>query len=140
MIFWDSSALVSLFIDEPSSAARLQQFQEDPVTAVWWGTTIECESGMQRRLREGSLSPAGAGQARRVMAKLSSDWLEVPPSPELRQLALRLLRTHTLRAADALQLAAALTIVTGGLAELRFASADQRLNAAAEIENLTVLA
>lgn len=140
MIFWDSSALVSLFIDEPSSAARLHQFQEDPVAVVWWGTTVECESGLQRRIREGSLSKADASQARRVLGKLAADWLEVPPSPELRQLALRLLRTHNLRGADALQLAAALTIVTGGLGELRFASADVRLNAAAEIENLAVLA
>lgn len=140
MIFWDSSALVSLIVDEPFSTTRIAQFQEDPVAVVWWATLVECQSGLQRRVREGSLTTAGASQARHALKVLSTDWFEVPPSSEIRQLALRLLRTHTLRAADSLQLAAALTVLGGGLEELRFASADQRLNEAAEIENLTVLA
>ena len=66
-------------------------------------------------------------------------WDEVPPSVEVRQLALRLLRTHPLRAADALQLAAALTLSAAGLRGLHFACADERLKTAAEIEGLEVI-
>lgn len=51
---------------------------------------------------------------------------------------MRLLRTHPLRAADAMQLAAALVLaeeIRGGLA---FVTADVRLGDAAEIEGLRV--
>lgn len=139
MIFWESSALVALLVEEPASKARLQQLQEDTDAAVWWAAPVECESALQRRLREKHITPAGADIARNLLLKLSGNWLEVPPSPELRRLALRLLRTHSLRAADALQLAGALTLAAGGLEYLRFACADARLNQAATTENLIVL-
>jgi len=63
----------------------------------------------------------------------------VAPVAGVRTLALRLLRTHPLGAADALQLAAALTLAGTGLSGLGFLSADTRLNQAAEIENLAVI-
>ena len=45
---------------------------------------------------------------------MASRWVEVPPSGHLRDRARRLLRTHGLRAADGLQLAAALTVAIRG--------------------------
>jgi len=139
MIFWDSSALVALIMEEPASKRRLRQLQEDPVILVWWGTPVECESAIQRRLREGLVTAGEAAQARQNLAELARGWLEVQPTAELRQLALRLLRTYALRAADALQLAAAVVVASRGVSVLKFASADLRLNEAAEIENLAVL-
>jgi predicted nucleic acid-binding protein len=139
MIFWDSSALVALIMEEPASKSRLRQLQEDPVILVWWGTPVECESAIQRRLREGVVTAGEAAQARQNLAELARGWLEVQPTAELRQLALRLLRTYALRAADALQLAAAVVVASRGVSDLKFASADLRLNEAAEIENLAVL-
>jgi predicted nucleic acid-binding protein len=47
-----------------------------------------------------------------------------------------LLRTHPLRAADALQLAAALRLAQAGASDLMFLTADARLADAAEIEGL----
>ena len=139
MIFWDSSALVALIMEEPASKSRLRQLQEDPVILVWWGTPVECESAIQRRLREGVVTAGEAAQARQNLAELARGWLEVQPTAELRQLALRLLRTYALRAADALQLAAAVVVASRCVSDLKFASADLRLNEAAEIENLAVL-
>jgi len=139
MIFWDSSALVRLLVTEPGSAECGRLLREDPVVVVWWGTPVECESALQRRLREGSLTASGVSQARRALDQLATAWLEVPPGEELRRLARRLLRTHPLRAADALQLAAALSLAGRGIEKLRFASADQRLAQAAEIEGLEVV-
>ena len=139
MIFWDSSALVPLLVDEPDSKLRLKQFGQDPAVAVWWGTPVECESALQRRLREKSILPGQVEEAHELLDRVAGDWLEIPPSPALRQLARRLVRTHPLRAAAALQLAAALTLVEGGLPRLRFATADARLKTAAPIEGLTVL-
>jgi predicted nucleic acid-binding protein len=70
--------------------------------------------------------------------RLAAAWREVPASAVVRTLAVRLLRTHPLRAADALQLAAALSLVQGGVAGLVFLTADLRLAEAAEIEGLGV--
>jgi predicted nucleic acid-binding protein len=139
MIFWDSSALVALIIEESATMTRLRQLQEDPVMLVWWVTPVECESAIQRRSREEVITTGEATQARQALAELAKSWLEVQPTAELRLLAVRLLRTHALRSADALQLAAAVVVASRGVSDLTFASSDLRLNEAAEIENLTVL-
>lgn len=136
MIFWDSSALVALLVSEPESAGRLVQFQADPELAVWWATPVEVESALQRRVREGSIDAAAARLARERLGDLASAWHEVNPTPLVRKLALRLLRTHPLRAADSLQLAAAISLEAAGVQKLSFACADQRLNNAAETEGL----
>ncbi|MBM3874367.1 MAG: type II toxin-antitoxin system VapC family toxin [Verrucomicrobia bacterium] len=138
MRFWDSSALVPLLVEEPGSAGRLQELKADPAVLVWWGTPVECESALQRRLREGALNAEGARLARENLMRLAAAWREVPASAFVRTLAVRLLRTHPLRAADALQLAAALSLVQGGVADLVFLTADLRLADAAEIEGLEV--
>lgn len=139
MRFWDSSALVALLVDEADSHRRAEQLRKDPVIAVWWATPVECESAIQRRQRDGTLFAAGARQARERLAELASAWHEAPPQPGLRTLAVRLLRTHPLRAADALQLAAALTLCTALGRQIEFVCADDRLASVAEIENLPVV-
>ena len=136
MIFWDSSALVALLVDEADSEPRRQQLQTDSELAVWWGTPVECESAIQRRLREGVLSAPDARLARERLADLAASWHEVSPVVAVRTLSRRLLRTHPLRAADALQLAAALTLAEAGLNQLSFACSDVRLAAACEAEGL----
>lgn len=139
MIFWDSSALVALLVDEAGSEPRRQQLVADPELAVWWGTPVECESAIQRRLREGAISEAEARLAKERLADLSPAWHEVSPVVAVRTLSRRLLRTHPLRAAEALQLAAALTLTEAGLSTLSFACADLRLATATEAEGLRVV-
>ena len=136
MIFWDSSALVALLVTESESATRRAQLQADPEMIVWWATPVEIESALQRRLREGSLDADAARLARERWSDLAAAWHEVNPVPSVRKLALRLLRTHPLRAADSLQLAAALSVESAGIPDLRFACDDPRLSAAAVIEGL----
>jgi predicted nucleic acid-binding protein len=87
-------------------------------------------------LRDGSLTVADAKFARERLAELAVAWHEVNPSSAVRKLALRLLRTHPLRAANALQLAAALAVENAGMLDLRFACADQKLSTAAAAEGL----
>lgn len=139
MRFWDSSALVALLVNEADTARRGAQLSEDATVAVWWVTPVECESAIQRRSREGALNPEQANLARRRLADLVGVSHEVLPAPGLRSLAIRLLRTHPLRGADALQLAAALTMAGALSGHLEFVCGDTRLNAAADIEGLTVI-
>lgn len=139
MIFWDSSALVSLLVNEADSVAREELLKLDTEMAVWWATSVECESAMQRRIREGDMDSVAVRLARERMTYLSDAWHEVAPSVAVRKLSLRLLRTHPLRAADSLQLASALVLEAGGVTNLRFACADQRLVLAAELEGLVCI-
>ena len=74
MRFWDSSALVPLLVDEQGSAGRLQELKADPVVLIWWGTPVECESALQRRLREGALDAEGARLARENLIRLAAAW------------------------------------------------------------------
>ena len=108
MKFWDTSAVVPLCVQEPNSATVQEILVEDPSTVVWWGTRTECISALTRQVREGSLAPTDERAARHVLHTLMQTWTEMQPSEALRSMAERSLAVHPLRAADALQLAAAI--------------------------------
>ena len=105
---------------------------------VWWGAPVECVSAIARREREGDLPAAAANAAIARLRALEPSWTEVTPSARVRGLALRLLRTHPLRASDALQLAAALVAAEEDPGALGFICLDERLAAAAQREGFTI--
>lgn len=112
-IFWDASGVVPLLLSEPRTRAARRALRADRNIVVWWGTSVECLSAVARREREGVLSRTNTARARKNLDELRVYWKEVVPSEELRQLAEDLLLRRSLRAADALQLAAAF-VWTGG--------------------------
>jgi hypothetical protein len=85
------------------------------------------------------LTATEEGQAQRVLSLLCDRWTEIEPSREMREVAMRVLRLHSLRAADSLQLAAALIWAHGHASGLVFVSLDQRLREAASLEGFSVL-
>jgi predicted nucleic acid-binding protein len=109
---------------------------EDPELVVWWGSAIECASAIARLHRDGQLTTVEESAARGVLAELNRSWYEVQPGDGIRDQALRLLRLHPLRAADALQLAAALEW-SGTPAAGVFMTFDDRLRSAAHREGFT---
>lgn len=139
MRFWDSSALISLCVDEPKSGPMRTVLRGDPEIATWWSTRTECLSGLMRRSREGSIRGEGLSQARAVLVTLADSWVEVVPSELVRSNAERLLAAHPLRAADALQLAAALVWCGGKPEGAEVVSFDVRLREAALREGFAVL-
>ncbi|GIW19794.1 MAG: hypothetical protein KatS3mg065_0090 [Chloroflexota bacterium] len=138
MKFWDSSAVVPLLVAEPSTEAATRLYRDDPAMVVWWGTPLECASALARREREGSLDPGAVTEALGRLAAVESAWHEVLPSDRLRAQAVRLVRVHPLRAADALQLAAALAVAEGNPERLPFVTLDGQLALAAEREGFPV--
>jgi hypothetical protein len=138
--FWDASAIVPLLVEEPARAALLALLERDPVMLVWWATPVECASALARREREGALALADATVALERLRSLGATWQEVLPAEPVRNTAQRLLRVHPLRAADSLQLAAAIVAAEGEPATLEFVGLDQRLNDAATREGFPVLA
>ena len=139
MRFWDASAIVPLLLAEPGRDALLDQLERDPMMLVWWGTPIECTSAIARREREGALSLRAASSALERLRSLAAAWHEVLPSEAVRSAAQRLLRVHPLRAADGLQLAAAVVGADRDTGSLLFICLDDRLNDAATREGFPVL-
>jgi predicted nucleic acid-binding protein len=141
--FWDASAILPLCLDEGRSTDIDQLVREDPRMTVWWATPVECASAITRRRRVGALSPADQDSAFEVLDRLSSAWFEIQPGQLVRSYAFRVLRVHQLRAADALQLAAALvwagTSATGPASVNEIVTLDGRLAEAARLEGLSVL-
>jgi hypothetical protein len=128
--FWDSSALVPLCVDEPATEAALALLKQDPDVVVWWMTPVECASALARLEREGALSAEDAAAAFSRLDRLVESWFEVEPQSEMREIARRLLRVHPLRAADALQLAAAYLVAERRPATLEVVTLDDRVRQA----------
>jgi len=136
--FWDSSALAPLLVEEHDSGLREAQVREDREILVWFGTPAELESALSRRRREGRLAGAEERHARARLDMVSRSWREVQPTILVRDRAVRLLRVHPLRAADAFQLAAALVACEEQTRSSVFLTGDARLREAAEAEGFTV--
>jgi len=138
MNFWDSSAITPLIVEEKDTPLRYQQTKEFGSLTVWYGTVLEIESALARKHREEKLSPKLLRTARTSLHALAKSWDEVSPGVVVRDRAARLLYTHTLRAADAFQLAAALVVSRETPSGHRFLTGDLRLRNAAEREGFSV--
>jgi len=98
---------------------------------AWWATEVEIRSGLTRLRRMGSIPPRQFLDGKRLAEKLIRDWLSIHESANIAPNACRLLELHPLRAADALQLAAALEACEHSPLGFAFITADQRLADAA---------
>lgn len=85
------------------------------------------------------LSARDVTMAHARLRALGESWNEVQPQARVRSTAERLLRVHPLRAANALQLAAALEAIDRDRSPIPFVCLDQRLSDAASREGLTVV-
>ncbi len=140
MRYWDASALVPLLVEEPATASLLDSYRKDADVLTWWGSAVECASAIARLERDGDLAVTAAGVAFERLAALSAAWHEIQPLDEIREAAVRFLRVHNLRAADALQLAAAFVAAERRPATLGFVCLDDRLALAASREGFRVVA
>jgi len=138
MRFWDSSGLIPILLDQPESESVQELLERDPEMLVWWGTPVECVSAAARLRREGVIDIEGESQIHSLLSMLQDAWTEVLPSQEVRRTASRLLRVHPLRAADALQLSAAL-VWSGAPEGEEFVTFDERLALSARLEGFRVI-
>jgi len=132
--FWDTSAIVPLLVVEAATTMVSQVLRDDRELVVWWGTGTECVSAIAREERAG----LSAAEARDRLDVLSEAWLEVAATDAVRRTAARLLRVHSLRAADSLQLAAAIVASEGDPRTLPFVTLDTLLAEAASREGVPV--
>lgn len=136
--YWDASAIVPLLMAEARTEIMEALRTGGGGMATWWGTPVECASAIARMEREGSVDHRSASLALRRLGELHNGWIEVAPGQWIKEHAMRLLRMHALRAADALQLAAAILASRQQPSSVEFVCLDKRLAVAAEKEGFRV--
>jgi hypothetical protein len=137
--FWDASAITPLCTTQPQSKQARQAARIYSRRAVWWLTSVEVTSALSRLVREGNLKAKDSQQAFDALNLLRRRWDEIQPTEEVRHSAEKLLGSYKLRAADAVQLAAALVWCSGFPKGRYFICADKNLSEAAENEGFTVV-
>lgn len=138
MKFWDSSAVVPLLVEEKSTSWATKLYGGDPVVLVWWGTEVECVSAIVRLERRRAASATDLAQAIQRLQALRTSWQEIQAVEVVKETATRMLRVHDLRAADSLQLAAAIIASQHRPSSLEFVSLDERLKSAARREGFAL--
>jgi hypothetical protein len=137
--FWDSSALVPLVVEQAGSVQAERWLQDDPDAVTWTLTPVEVVSALRRLVRDGSLAERAATEAEGICEELVARSHVVTDVERAKLLARRLLRVHALRAADALQLAAALAWSENNPSGLVLHTLDTRLGLAAAREGFRVI-
>jgi predicted nucleic acid-binding protein len=107
---------------------------------IWTLTPVELTSAIRRLVREGRLGEEDARRAEERANELSdsTDVVVVTDVERIKSLAPRLLRVHPLKAADAVQLAAALAWSNDTPEGQIFYTFDRALARAARLEGFTV--
>jgi len=139
MRYWDASAVIPLVVEQPSSREAERWAAEDPGVVVWTLTRVEAVSAFRRLVREGALLESDAHGCERLLEEILTRAHVVADVEPVKETACRLLRTHALRAADAMQLGAALAWADGSARGLFFHTPDRRLALAAEREGFSVV-
>lgn len=138
MKFWDASAIVPLLVAESSTVTMQALASKDGEMLVWWATPVECASALARLERDGALDEPAAVTAFDRLKQLAGAWHEIEAGDAIRDTAIRFLRVHPLRAADALQLAAAFVAANRQPAELELVTLDDRVATAARKEGFVL--
>ena len=131
--------MLPLFSEEALSGIAAEFVGEDDQIVVWWGTWVECSVAISRLRRENRLGDRGEEEARAALDRLANNWVERRPTDDTRLLAMLVSKYHPLKAADALQIAAALRWCEGDTGGTGFVCLDDRLRKAAQDEGFDVL-
>jgi predicted nucleic acid-binding protein len=128
--FWDASALVPLCVRQRVTPRAVVLYETyDPV--VWWSTPVEIASALARLVRMNQLDTRDWAKAAKLARSLAGWWSVIQPSDALRASSMQLVDRYDLRAADSLQLAAALEWCEHTPQGRIFLTTDQKLREAA---------
>lgn len=136
--FWDASALVSLCVQEVTTRQAQSYLRRFDLVA-WWASLVEVHSAVCRLYRNGEITGSGKQGALARLRMLSLGWKEILPDDDVREVATHLLNEYPIRAADSLQLAAALEWCAQHPRERDFVCGDRRLSEAAHAVGFSVI-
>jgi len=133
-VFFDSSALAKRYVDEPGSDTVQMQCQQADRLVVCVIVLPEVISGLRRMYRKEQIRNPQYQQAKQALIQDVEDAFVCDLTFSVIRRSIELLEENTLRAMDALHLAAALEWET-----TRFVTGDQRQLEAARNEDLEVI-
>jgi uncharacterized protein len=139
--FFDASALVKRYVAETGTLWVRGLIHRQAGHHIFLAriTAVEVTSAIARRRKGGHISAAKASSIlSRFRKHLAGRYTVLEITSSLLTDAMRLANTHTLRAYDAVQLAAALELNRIGRGGIVFVASDSRLNDAAIAEGLAV--
>lgn len=139
MNFWDASAIFPLYIDEESTPEILHLRDQCDSITIWTLTPVEVVSALFRLQRMGKSSTEVIDKSVRRALEMESAFQIIEDVEMVKLKAARVLRLHPLKAADALQLAAALVALSDDDSHYTFVTLDKRLSEAAAKEGFLVL-
>ena len=139
MRFWDASALVPLLVFERGTALVARWLRQDPGVVVWTLTRVELFSALARQRRTVERDAAVLSAARRDLLEEWERWSEIIDVDVVRRHAERLVEIHPIKAADALQISAALVAAQQNSVLHEFVTLDEVQATAAEREGFRVL-
>ena len=125
-VYFDSSSLAKRYIDENGSAEVESILQKTSQLAVSIIAVPEILSGLNRRVREGSITSDDYSEVKKQLADDMKDMITIQLVPEVIATCIRLLERNPLRAMDALHVACAVEWDTG-----LFVTSDKRQFSAA---------
>jgi hypothetical protein len=137
--FWDTSALIPLLVAEPTTHRVQAWLRADPDVVVWTLTRVELLDALARRRREKPRTAERLLAARRELLEAWERWTEIIATEIVRRQAERIVETHPLRTADALQIGAAIVAAEEDPSRLQFVTLDRHQAVAAEREGFLVL-
>jgi Predicted nucleic acid-binding protein, contains PIN domain len=137
--FWDTSAIIPLWINEQGSARAKAWHRNDPDVVVWTLSRVEVLSALARRRRDQPGTTARLLVVRREFIRAWDEWSEVTAVEIVRRHAERIVESYPLRAADAMQIGAAIVAAEDDPTGFEFVSFDENLARAAEHEGFRVL-
>lgn len=135
--FCDTSVIVTLCVDQIQTSQALL-LESRYRFAVWWATHVEIASELMQLLRQQRITAAEYAHATQQAEQYVKIWRVVVPTARIAIEARILLERYPLRAADALQLAAALEWCEGKPDGRMFLTFDKRLREAAGLAGFTL--
>jgi uncharacterized protein len=137
--YWDTSALLKLFVSESGSPASRAVLARDPEVATVVLTYVEAYSALARRGQDGSLTHADLARVRRRFGEEWNAYLRVPVTDEVVRRSRAAAERHGLKTLDAVHLASLLELGDRLGARIPLVAADGRLLSAAAAEGVRVI-
>ena len=140
MLYLDTSALVKLYLDEPGRKSVTAAVASQTIVATQEIAYIEANAAFARAEREKRLDHR---DLERLRSDFHRDWpsyLVLRVSQPLLEQAVKLVDSFALRTCDAMHLAAARTLAHESDEQLVFGCFDRRLNQAAEVLGMHLMA
>lgn len=138
ILYLDTSSLVKLYVEEEGSRMVKRQVSEAEAVATSIVAYAEARAAFARKHRERELSEE---EYHHIVGDFDGEWgtyLAIDVSEAVTALAGELAERHDLRGFDAIHLASALVLRDKMQSSVAFSCADDRLQAAAKAEGLSI--